>query len=184
MVMYIRLFGSLQIEDGHRWVGPDDLGGRKPKQLLEILLNEWGRVVSKDRMVDLLWPDELPQNAAATLDTYVSVLRRHLEPTIVRARDSRYLRRVHPGYLFDASEVEIDVDRFQALIVEGQHARDEGDLERTHPGAWNGSHAGNRGTVPPYPSGHASAATPPSGTSISENETDGAHRCSFPGPSA
>ena len=129
--MYIRLFGSLQIEDGQRWVGPDDLGGRKPKQLLEILLNERGRVVSKDRIVDLLWPDELPQNAAATLDTYVSVLRRHLEPTIVRARDSRYLRRVHPGYLFDASEVEIDVDRFQTLIVEGQHARDEGDLERT-----------------------------------------------------
>ena len=129
--MYIRLFGSLQIEDGQRWVGPDDLGGRKPKQLLEILLNERGRVVSKDRIVDLLWPDDLPQNAAATLDTYVSVLRRHLEPTIVRARDSRYLRRVHPGYLFDASEVEIDVDRFQALIVEGQHARDEGDLERT-----------------------------------------------------
>ena len=43
----------------------------------------------------------------------------------------RVLRRVHPGYLFDASEVEIDVDRFQALIVEGHHARDEGDLERT-----------------------------------------------------
>jgi DNA-binding SARP family transcriptional activator len=56
--MYIRLFGSLQIEDGQRWVGPDDLGGRKPKQLLEILLNERGRVVSKDRIVDLLWPDE------------------------------------------------------------------------------------------------------------------------------
>src|SRR5438034_7575326 len=66
MFMYIRLFGSLQIEDGQRWVGPDDLGGRKPKQLLEILLNERGRVVSKDRIVDLLWPDELPQNAAAT----------------------------------------------------------------------------------------------------------------------
>jgi len=129
--MYIRLFGSLEIEDGFRRLGPDDLGGRKPKQLLEILLNERGHVVSKDRIVDLLWPDELPQNAAATLDTYVSVLRRHLEPTIVRARDSRYIRRVHPGYLFDASEVEIDVDRFQALIVAGQHARDEGDLERT-----------------------------------------------------
>src|SRR5437763_13532780 len=132
MFMYIRLFGSLEIEDGQRWVRPDDLGGRKPKQLLEILLTERrGRIVSKDRIVDLLWPDELPQNAAATLDTYVSVLRRHLEPTIVRARDSRYIRRAHPGYLFDASEVEIDVERFQALIVEGHHARDEGDLERT-----------------------------------------------------
>ena len=90
--MYIRLFGSLQIEDGHRWVGPDDLGGRKPKQLLEILLNERGRVVSKDRMVDLLWPDDLPQNAAATLDTYVSVLRRHLEPTISGPRPAAELQ--------------------------------------------------------------------------------------------
>jgi DNA-binding SARP family transcriptional activator len=127
--MHIRLLGPLEIEDGQRRFGPTDLGGRKPKQLLEILLNERGRVVSKDRIVDLIWPDELPQNAAATLDTYISVLRRHLEPYTIRARDSHYIHRVHPGYLFDASDVEIDVDRFQALIVEGQHARDEGDLE-------------------------------------------------------
>ncbi|HEY0755973.1 MAG TPA: AAA family ATPase [Ktedonobacteraceae bacterium] len=32
--MDIRLFGSLEIEDGQRCVGPDDLGGRKPQQLL------------------------------------------------------------------------------------------------------------------------------------------------------
>src|SRR5207247_11246332 len=134
MFMYIRLFGSLQIEDGQRWVGPDDLGGRKPKQLLEILLNERGRVVSKDRIVDLLSPHELPQNAAATLDTYVSVLRRHLEPTIVRARYSRYLRRVHPVYLFDTSEVQLHVDRFQTLILKLQHHRDVVALERTDHG--------------------------------------------------
>ena len=104
--MYIRLLGSLTIENGQRQLGPEDLGGRKPKQLLEILLNERGRAVSKERLIDLLWPDDLPQHAAATLDTYISVLRRHLEPTAVRARDSRYIRRVRPGYLFDASEVE------------------------------------------------------------------------------
>ncbi len=127
--MYIRLLGSLTIEDGQRQLGPEDLGGRKPKQLLEILLNERGRAVSKDRLIDLLWPDDLPQHAAAALDTYVSVLRRHLEPTAVRARDSRYIRRVRPGYLFDASEIDLDLDRFQALINEGLHARDEGDLE-------------------------------------------------------
>src|SRR5437763_14606197 len=79
MFMYIRLFGSLEIEDGQRWVGPDDLGGRKPKQVLEIVLNGRGRVVSKDGTFDLLCPEGSSQNAAATLSTYVSAPRRHLE---------------------------------------------------------------------------------------------------------
>src|SRR5215472_16984252 len=61
MFMHIRLLGSLEVEDGLRRLGPADLGGRKPKQLLEILLAERGRVVSKDRIADLLWHDELPQ---------------------------------------------------------------------------------------------------------------------------
>src|SRR5579885_1997763 len=130
MFMHIRLLGPLEIEDGPRSLGPADLGGRKPKQLLEILLTERGRVVSKDRIADLLWHDELPENASATIDTYVSVLRRHLEPTTLHARDSRYIRRIRPGYLFDTSEVEVDVDRFQVLIAEGQRARNDGDLER------------------------------------------------------
>jgi DNA-binding SARP family transcriptional activator len=127
--MHIRLLGPLEVEDGPRRLGPADFSGRKPKQLLEILLTERGRVVSKDRIADLLWHDELPQDASATIDTYVSVLRRHLEPAILHARDSRYVRRGHPGYLFDASEVEVDVDRFQALIAEGQRAHNQGALE-------------------------------------------------------
>ncbi|HEX6551524.1 MAG TPA: BTAD domain-containing putative transcriptional regulator [Ktedonobacteraceae bacterium] len=127
--MHIRLLGTLEIEDGVRRLGPGDFGGRKPKQLLEILLTERGKVVSKDRIADLLWPEELPQDASATIDTYVSVLRRHLEPASLHARDSRYIRRIRPGYLFDTSQVEVDVDRFQALMSEGQRARNDGDLE-------------------------------------------------------
>ena len=127
--MHIRLLGPLEIEDGPRRLGPADFSGRKPKQLLEILLTERGKVVSKDRFADLLWHDELPQDASATIDTYVSVLRRHLEPATTHARNSRYIRRIRPGYLFDTSETEVDVDRFQALMSEGQRARNEGDLE-------------------------------------------------------
>src|SRR5215469_18609830 len=115
MFMHIRLLGPLEIEDGTRRLGPADFSGRKPKQLLEILLTERGRVVPKDRIADLLWHDELPENASATIDTYMSVLRRHLEPTTRQARDSRYIRRRRPGYFFDTSQVEVDVDRFQAL---------------------------------------------------------------------
>jgi len=128
--MDIRLFGPLTIEDGPQRLGPADLGGRKPKQILEILLTERGHVVSKDRIADLLWPDREPENPAATIDTYVSVLRRHLEPSAARARDCRYLRSVHPGYLFDVSDTEIDVDRLEQLTAKGIEARDAGDLDR------------------------------------------------------
>jgi DNA-binding SARP family transcriptional activator len=129
--MHIRLLGLLEIEDGQRRLGPNDLGGRKPKQLLEILLTEHDRIVPKERIAELLWPDELPQNVSATIDTYVSVLRRHLEPASIHPRDSRYIRRVRPGYLFDSSEVEVDIDRFQALFIEGQRAYNNGDWECT-----------------------------------------------------
>ena len=41
----IRLFGPLSIEDGERSLGPRDLGGARPKQVLEILLAARGHRV-------------------------------------------------------------------------------------------------------------------------------------------
>lgn len=44
-----------------RALGPDDLGGRKPTQVLEILLVHLGQAVPKDRVADLLWGDRPPK---------------------------------------------------------------------------------------------------------------------------
>jgi hypothetical protein len=54
----IRLFGALEIEDGPRTLGARDLGGARPKQVLEILLAARGHRVSTDRLADLLWGDQ------------------------------------------------------------------------------------------------------------------------------
>src|SRR5205814_10137172 len=81
----IRLFGALAVEDGPRLLGPRDLGGGRPKQDLEILLAARGHRVSTDRLAELLWGDGRPQNAAGALQTFVSVLRRHLVPDRGRA---------------------------------------------------------------------------------------------------
>jgi pimeloyl-ACP methyl ester carboxylesterase len=72
------MLGRLELAVARRTLGPRDLGGVKPKQLLEILLLERGRTVPKERLADLLWGDRLPQRVAATIETYVSVLRRAL----------------------------------------------------------------------------------------------------------
>ena len=78
MTIAVRLFGQLSLEDGTRSLGPRDFGGCKPKQLFEQLLCAQGAPVSKDRLADGLWGERLPQNVEATLETYVSVLRRSL----------------------------------------------------------------------------------------------------------
>jgi DNA-binding SARP family transcriptional activator len=112
-VLDIHLFGPLLVEHQGRALGPRDFGGVKPKQLLEILLLERGHPVPKDRLADLLWGEKLPRKIAATLETYVSVLRRNLQPggpvgsPIV----------TEPGaYRFDVRKARIDLDRFDQLI--------------------------------------------------------------------
>jgi len=112
--MVIRLFGVLAIEDGTRTLGPRDLGGARPKQVLEILLAARGHRVPTDRLAELLWGEELPQNAAGSLQTFVSVLRRHLVSERARARE--LVSTEAEAYRFATDRVELDLDRFDELI--------------------------------------------------------------------
>lgn len=109
----IRLFGALSIEQGERVLGPRDLGGTRPKQVLEILLAARGHLVPNDRLAELLWADDRPQNVAGSLQTFVSVLRRHLaEPD--RARE---LVVTEPeAYRFATELVALDLDCFDQLL--------------------------------------------------------------------
>jgi len=110
----IRLLGPLSIEDGNRQLGPSDLGGTRPKQVLEILLAARGHRVPTDRLAELLWGDERPQNVAGSLQTFVSVLRRHLATDGERARE---LVVTEPeAYRFATELVALDIDCFDQLL--------------------------------------------------------------------
>src|SRR5207302_1194754 len=69
----ILVLGPLEAEvEGTR----ADLGGPLQRAVLALLLMERGRVVSVDRMIDQLWRGEPPPRAIASLQAYVSNLRR------------------------------------------------------------------------------------------------------------
>ena len=110
----VKLFGPLEITVGERRIGAGDLGGIRPKQVLEILLAARGASIPTDRLADVLWGHELPLNALNSLQTFISVLRRHL--TTDREWARALVVTETQAYRFDIDLVTIDLDRFDALL--------------------------------------------------------------------
>jgi DNA-binding NarL/FixJ family response regulator/DNA-binding SARP family transcriptional activator len=110
--LQISVFGPLTVRRGNTELSANDLGGPKARQILEILLMNFGSAVSKTRIMEMLWPGDRPAGALPTLESYVSVLRRHLQPG---AGPTGPLRTVNGGYAIDRSLVELDLDRFETL---------------------------------------------------------------------
>ncbi len=111
----VHLFGSLCVDVTDRKLGPRQLGGRKPKALLEMLLLARGRSVSRERLADGLWPDRLPQNVPATLETYVSLLRSRLGAD--RHHGRRLIVTEPSAYRIRTESIVLDLDRFDALLA-------------------------------------------------------------------
>ena len=111
----VQMFGPLVVDCGARQLSGRDFGGVKPKHLLEVLLINRGRAVTKDELADALWGDRLPRDQVATLEAYVSVLRTRLQPGAAR-RESMII--TEPGaYRLDTSKVEVDLDEFDRLVT-------------------------------------------------------------------
>lgn len=111
-----RILGPLSVRvDG----SPIPLGGPKQRALLALLLLSANRVVSRDRLVAELFPEQSGNSADHALRNHVSRLRKVFaaagsdEPRLA-ARAPGYLLRVEPG--------ELDLERFEQLVSEGHEA--------------------------------------------------------------
>jgi DNA-binding SARP family transcriptional activator/tetratricopeptide (TPR) repeat protein len=116
----VLLLGPLEVR--HDDV-PIVLGRRRRERcLLGLLLLDPGRVVSVDRLQDLLWDDAEPTTAAAVLKTHVARLRSVLDPD----RDGRYGLRIvrrGDGYVAEIDPSSVDVQRFRSLVDRARSER-------------------------------------------------------------
>ena len=101
---------------------PLELGTPQQQRVLALLLLHRNDVVSTDRLLDALWPEELPRNALQTVRTYVSRLRGLLGVEPGAPLESR-----PGGYRFAVERGRVDVDRFEMLALEGRTALEAGD---------------------------------------------------------
>ncbi|MGZ5400816.1 MAG: AfsR/SARP family transcriptional regulator [Nocardioides sp.] len=99
----LRLWGITRLE-GETGV-QSDFGGVKPRQLLEMLATRQDEPWCKDALAEGLWEGRPPSSFAATLESHISVARRHLAAGGV---PRTALRTVHNGYvLTDLVQVDL-----------------------------------------------------------------------------
>ena len=109
----VRLFGTFEVRRKGAVLKAADMGGCKPRHILEILLLNLGTPVSKTRLVELLWGPQASDGAVATLESYVSGIRRVIQPGNTK---SGPLRTANGGYVLDPQLVELDLSEFHELV--------------------------------------------------------------------
>jgi WD40 repeat protein/DNA-binding SARP family transcriptional activator/tRNA A-37 threonylcarbamoyl transferase component Bud32/energy-coupling factor transporter ATP-binding protein EcfA2 len=88
---------------------PVRLGGTQQQRLLAALATVPDHPVVEDRLIEILWPDAVPESAHGTLQSYVSRLRSQLGHAAVVTSDV--------GYALSTSIVELDAARFERLLT-------------------------------------------------------------------
>jgi predicted ATPase/DNA-binding SARP family transcriptional activator len=111
------VLGPLEVvRDGERV----RLGSRQQRRLLAVLLVHADQVVSRDRLIDVLWGDAPPPSATQTLRGLVSRLRKTLG-------DNR-LETCPPGYRLGVATVEVDALCFEELVAVGLGASERPEV--------------------------------------------------------
>ena len=94
-----------------------DVGGGKQRGVLALLLIHANEVVSSERLIEGLWPEQQPPSAAKIVQSHISRLRKAFAVSgngVLATRGNGYVLHVEPG--------QLDVDRFRALLDAGREA--------------------------------------------------------------
>jgi DNA-binding SARP family transcriptional activator/tetratricopeptide (TPR) repeat protein len=124
--LWIGVLGALELRCGGVAV---PVGSTALRCLLGLLAVQPGRVVSRDEMVEVLWPAGPPVGCANQIQVYMTRLRRLVEPDAGRESGFAVLVRAGGGYRLDLDERGSDVAAFDVLVAQARLAQVEGRLD-------------------------------------------------------
>jgi predicted ATPase/DNA-binding SARP family transcriptional activator len=118
-----KILGPVEVErDGETL----KVGGPKLRGLLAYLLLHAGDTLTSDVLIDVLWAEHPPATARATLQVFVSKLRKFLSSVgpscTIETRGAGYVLLVDPD--------RVDVARFERLVEDGRQALATSDYPR------------------------------------------------------
>jgi DNA-binding SARP family transcriptional activator len=117
-----KILGPIEVENGSTPVRIPP--GRQPI-ILGALLLEPNRVVSIDRLIDVVWDEKPPATARTQVQICVSALRHMFTDLGVE----QPIETRPPGYLLRVAEGQIDSQSFAALVAGADRAQRENQLE-------------------------------------------------------
>jgi DNA-binding SARP family transcriptional activator len=127
--MEFRILGPLEVLDDGR---PVPIDRRLSRALLAYLLLHANEPVSSERLVDQLWGEKPPKTAVASLQNYVSRLRKSIGRERLRLEPAGYVLRVDPE--------RFDLSRFDRLVAEAKTApaKERAEVLRAAISLWRG----------------------------------------------
>ncbi|GGS25475.1 hypothetical protein GCM10010252_75700 [Streptomyces aureoverticillatus] len=116
--MQFRILGPVEIQDEARglWIHPT---GAKQRALLGALVVKAGHEVSVHRLIDELWGDHPPANAANALQAHVARLRRRL-PDAAGPAPGEWITTRSLGYVLHLGPAGTDAQRFHHLAAQAR----------------------------------------------------------------
>jgi DNA-binding SARP family transcriptional activator len=114
--MNFRILGPLEVLDEGRAVA---LGGSKQRALLALFLLHANETLSTDRLIDELWGERPPANAAKTVQMQISRLRKALAGAHGDGSAGVVVTRER-GYELRLDLERLDAHRFERLVAEGR----------------------------------------------------------------
>ncbi|WP_308291826.1 ATP-binding protein [Microbacterium jejuense] len=111
--MRLRFFGGISIADGDRAV---DVRGRGQEALLFRLALDAGSTVAYRALAEDVWPDDLPEDPRASLQSLASRLRRALPRGVLEAAPG--------GYRLAVDRDDVDLAHFADLVDRARRADD------------------------------------------------------------
>jgi class 3 adenylate cyclase len=102
------------------------------RALLAFLLLHANELISSDRLIDEVWGPDPPKTAGASLQNYVSRLRKAIGPELIVSQPSGYVLRVDPQHF--------DLARFERLVAEARSSplRERAEKLRAALALWRG----------------------------------------------
>ncbi|MER5339340.1 BTAD domain-containing putative transcriptional regulator [Streptomyces mirabilis] len=111
------------------WRGTEELELGSPQQcaVLAMLLLRRGQAVGVADLVDGIWGAQPPEGAVPVLRTYISRLRKLLEPERPSGEPSELLVSIGDGYALRTGAVSSDLDDFEEAVAQAEGRRATGD---------------------------------------------------------
>ncbi|WP_344142922.1 BTAD domain-containing putative transcriptional regulator [Polymorphospora rubra] len=109
----LSILGPLVVLDGTAAL---HIESDRARTLLGRLALTPNRTVVRDELIELLWGERVPATAVNLVQTYVSRLRRVLEPARPARGPSRALTLTPRGYQLNVTEDQLDLLRFRRLV--------------------------------------------------------------------